>query len=125
MKRVAVIFGVAAAFCAGPGLALDIDPVSRAKAVAAASVPAKAASKSIVAAVPTHDPLPDLPYSMATRGHAESGACDKDSSALCYDYKEKRLVYRPSRNWMPEISGLRAEHISVRRDSVVFKYSFR
>ena len=120
MKRVAMIFGLTAAFCGVPGFALDIDPASRLKAVSAAR-----AAVPTVAPAPVHNPLPDLPNGMDVNGRGLSGACATNTSDLCYDYKENRLIYRPSRNWMPEIAGLRPEHISVRRDSLVFRYSFR
>ena len=121
MKRVAMVFGLTAACCGAPGFALEIDPTTRQKAVAAASVVApQVAAPSI-----THNPLPDLPNGMDANGRGLSGACNAGGTELCYDYKERRLVYRPTRNWMPEISGFKAEHISVRRDSVVFKYSFK
>jgi hypothetical protein len=61
---------------------------------------------------------------MDMSARSKGGEC-AESTTLCYDARERRLVYRPTRNWMPEIAGFRAEHISVRRDSVVFKYSFR
>lgn len=122
MKRVAVLFGFAAACGAMPGLALDIDPGSRAKAVATA-----AASGAVVGPAPValHDPLPELLQGVDVNGRGISGACALKSTDLCYDYKENRLIYRPSRNWMPEIGGLTPEYISVRRNSVVFKYSFK
>ncbi len=121
MKRVAIVVGVAAGLCGAPGFAFDIEPGSRQKAVAAAS----AAVAPVMAPAPTHNPLPDLPNGMDVTGRGLSGACTASASELCYDYRERRLIYRPSRNWMPEFSGLKAEHISVRRDAVVFKYSFR
>ena len=101
--------------------ALDIDPNSRQKAVAAAG----AAVAPVAAPALTHNPLPDLPNGLDANGRSLSGACAANATELCYDYKERRLIYRPSRNWMPEFSGLKAEHISVRRDAVIFKYSFK
>lgn len=127
MRSVAMLFGVAAACCGAPGLALDIDPGTRTKAVAAAASAsaAAAAASAPVIAPGSHNPLPDLPNGMDVNGRNVSGACAQNTADLCYDYKENRIVYRPSRNWMPAIEGLKAEHISVRRDSVVFRYSFR
>jgi hypothetical protein len=121
VARVAISFGVTAAFSGAPGFALDIDPTSRQKAIAAATVgtaPAPAPGIS-------HNPLPDLPNGMDANGRGLSGGCTAGGTDLCYDYKERRLVYRPTRSWMPEIEGLKAEHISVRRDSVVLRYSFK
>jgi len=35
-----------------------------------------------------------------------------------------RVVYRPARQFMPQFDGLRAASVSLRRDRIVFKYSF-
>jgi hypothetical protein len=43
---------------------------------------------------------------------------------LCYDRQSGRIVYRAARQYMPDIPGLQAENISVKRDRIVFKYSF-
>ena len=43
---------------------------------------------------------------------------------LCYDRQSGRIVYRPARQFMPDLPGMRAENISVKRDKIVFKYSF-
>lgn len=123
MKRVAVLFGFAAACCAVPGLALDLDPTSRAKAVAAAT-PSSAAHEAMQQSRFTHDPLPALPAGVDVMGRNVAGQCASRSD-LCYDHQERKLVYRPSRNWMPEIEGLTPEHMSLRRGVVSFKYSFK
>jgi hypothetical protein len=123
MKRVAQFamgFGVTAAFCGAPGFALDIDPSARQKAIAASVVAAPAPAPAL-----SHNPLPDLPNGMDADGRGLSGGCTAGSTNLCYDYKERRLVYRPTRNWMPELAGFKPEHISLRRDSVVLRYSFK
>jgi hypothetical protein len=53
-------------------------------------------------------------------------ACGIDS-AWCYDMGDggRTLVYKPARNFMPHFNGLTAENISVKRDRIVFRYSFR
>jgi hypothetical protein len=43
---------------------------------------------------------------------------------LCYDAQSGRIVYKPARQLMPDIPGLQAENISLKRDRIVFKYSF-
>jgi len=43
---------------------------------------------------------------------------------LCYDNHSGRIVYKPARQFMPGIPGLQAENISLKRDRIVFKYSF-
>lgn len=71
------------------------------------------------------DPLPAI----LMREEQESrmgprGACEATTSDFCYDLANGRVVYRRARQYMPEIGGLRAESISVKRDRVIFKYSF-
>ncbi len=116
MKRIVVLgFGVAAACCGLQALALDLDPRLRAKAVAeGAAVPA-----------PTRAALPELTGGVDSLGREFSGACSATSHEVCYDNRNGRIVYRGSRHWMPQFSGMRAEHISVRRDKIILHYSFR
>jgi len=47
-----------------------------------------------------------------------------NATTLCYDPTERRIVYKPARNLMPDLPGLTRENISVKRDRVVFRYSF-
>ena len=53
------------------------------------------------------------------------GACEHSTSDLCYDLSDRRIVYRPVRQYMPKLDGLTAENVSLRRDMIRFKYSFR
>ena len=122
MKRIWRVVGLSAAVGALPAWALDIEPASRQKAIAAAVTPASIPAS---AAPGREIELPELRGGIGLNGRAPSATCGNEGTDLCYDFKERRLVYRPSRNWMPEINGLTPEHISVRRDTVVFKYSFR
>ena len=53
-------------------------------------------------------------------------SCSSDESrSLCYDYKRGRTVYKPTRNWMPDIPGMRPESITMKRDKVAVNYSFK
>jgi hypothetical protein len=119
MKRFACILGIAAGICGSQAFALDLDPHSKAKAIAASAptmTPAPNASRV---------QIPDIHGSLDNDGRAFSGACNASSTELCYDPKSGRIVYKGTRNWMPEVSGMKAEHISVRKDRVEFRYSFR
>jgi len=42
-----------------------------------------------------------------------------------YDLVDGRIVFVPARQYMPKVDGLTAEGVSLRRDMVRFKYSFR
>jgi hypothetical protein len=51
-------------------------------------------------------------------------ACGIEST-WCYDATDGgRIVYKPARRLMPHINGLTPENISVKRDRIVFRYSF-
>jgi hypothetical protein len=88
---------------------------------AAAALPAATAEAPFRA---RRDPMPGLILREELARRATRGGCEH-ASELCYDLAEGRVVYRPARAWMPPVEGLRAESISLRRDRVVFKYSFR
>lgn len=119
MGRIGFVgLGLWAVVTAGTGFAADLgDPRSRAKAIsAAASMPASPALRA---------ELPELNGGVDESGRSFSGACAANSVQVCYDSRSGRLVIKGSRHLMPDISGLRAEHISVRKDRVQLQYSFR
>jgi hypothetical protein len=61
----------------------------------------------------------DAPHREGSRS-----ACGIEST-WCYDAAEGgRIVYKPARRFMPHINGLTPENISVKRDRIVFRYSF-
>ena len=70
------------------------------------------------------DPLPELFMRQEEVFRGPKGACEVSASDLCYDLANGRVVYRKARAYMPKIDGLKAENISVKRDRIVFKYSF-
>jgi hypothetical protein len=53
------------------------------------------------------------------------GACSTSGGALCYDYMTGRAVLTQARELMPEISGMRRESLTLKRDKVTFNYSFK
>ena len=68
------------------------------------------------------EPVLDLlPHPEARRGSPSSCAGDHD---FCYDPTNGHIVYKPARELMPDIPGLKRENISVKRDRIVFRYSF-
>ena len=62
-----------------------------------------------------------VPHPESRRGSPSS--CDGDKT-LCYDPSNGHIVYKPIRNFMPDIPGLQRENISVNRHRILFKYSF-
>lgn len=55
----------------------------------------------------------------------QSRSSCSSSRSLCYDAGSGRIVYKPARALMPDIPGLQRENISVKRDRIVFRYSFQ
>lgn len=73
--------------------------------------------------VPAAEPDLDLLPRRDARLEASRSSCSGQSS-LCYDPHSGRIVYKPARNFMPDIPGLQRENISVKRDRIVLRYSF-
>ena len=72
---------------------------------------------------PLGEPAVDFSPHVSQR-HSPNSACGPEST-LCYDMSDGgRIVFRPARKLMPEISGLTRENISVKRDRIIFRYSF-
>lgn len=92
----------------------------RPKAALAAAVTHNSAPFVVPAAEPELDLLPRRD----TRLEESRSACNGER-ALCYDQTSGRIVYRPARMLMPEFPGLKRENISVKRDRILLRYSFR
>lgn len=118
---VALFAALLAAVPAAPAFAAqDLPSISRGRAAAASAklgdAPFRAGGR---------DPLPELllRQELDARG-GPRGSCDNTASAVCYDMRDGRVVYRRARAFMPKIDGLTPESISLRRDRILFKYSF-
>jgi hypothetical protein len=72
---------------------------------------------------PAAEPELDLLPRRDARLEQSRSSCSGDRS-LCYDPGSGRIVYKPARMLMPDIPGLQRENISVKRDRIVFRYSF-
>ena len=70
------------------------------------------------------NPLPEMILTEELARRGPRGNCETTTTDLCYDIRDGRVVYRRAREYMPRIEGLTAESVSVRRDRVIFKYSF-
>jgi hypothetical protein len=58
-----------------------------------------------------------------TAQEATRSSCSGER-ALCYDSVSGRVVYKPARQFMPAVPGLRPENISIKRNQLVLRYSF-
>ena len=117
-----VITSILAALAMSAQAHEGVDLSMKSKSMAAAPLPAKNAEAPFRVA---RDPLPELLYRDELERRGPAGACQQNATALCYDLADGRIVYRPARKYMPQFDGLRAESISLRRDRIVLKYSFK
>ncbi len=99
-----------------------VDWPSHAKSVRAAATQ-KGLQAPFTRAV--RDPLPELMLREEQERRGPRGACEHAATDVCYDIADGRVVYRPARKFMPRLDGFNAESISLRRDRILFKYSFR
>jgi hypothetical protein len=122
--RVRILLAAVLASTATCGQAEDgIDLSTRSKSLAAASaVPAKQADAPFRAG---RDPLPEMLLRDEQERRGPRGSCELAATSLCYDLADGRVVYRPARQYMPRFEGLTAESVSLRRDRLVLKYSFK
>jgi hypothetical protein len=73
--------------------------------------------------MPLGEVEPDFVARHDQRLEQSRSSCSSER-ALCYDQESGRIVYKPARNFMPDLPGLTRENISVKRDRVTFRYSF-
>jgi hypothetical protein len=71
------------------------------------------------------DPLAQILLMEEQERRSLPSGCDAAATTLCFDAADGRVVYRGARKFMPQISGLRAESMSVRANRIHFKYSFK
>jgi hypothetical protein len=115
----AVVVGIAAA------------PWAAGAADATPQPPLQLKPKAAISSITTHNSAPfvipisepDLLPRRDERLDQSRSSCSGERS-LCYDPGSGRIVYKPARMLMPDIPGLQRENISVKRDRIVFRYSF-
>lgn len=119
MRRTLVVILASLALPAMAGEGAELVMSSRDLA-AAAAIPAA----RLKAPFRSRDPMPELLLREELASRGPRGACEVATTDLCYDLRDGRIVYRRARAYMPRIEGLTAESISLRRDRIIFKYSF-
>ena len=67
---------------------------------------------------------PELSLAPPPTAQESSRSSCNGERALCYDSVSGRVVYKPARQFMPDLPGLRPENISIKRHQLVFRYSF-
>lgn len=97
----------------------------KSRAMASASASASVTSLSQAPFTQARDPLPAMILRDEQASKVSRGTCQHSGQDLCYDLADRRIVYRPIRQYMPKFDGLTPENVSLRRDRIVVKYSFR
>jgi hypothetical protein len=115
-------FALAAGLAVAPCLAAAADTKPalelRPKAALMAAVPHDsapfvAASEPQLHLAPPRDSAPGQGRSSCT--------ADRD---LCYDANSGHIVFKPARQFMPDLPGMTPENVSVKKDRIVLRYSF-
>jgi hypothetical protein len=117
-----LVFAIAVAAAAPRGEAAEGKPPLMLKPKAAIVTPV-ANARYAPFATPSGAPELDLFPKNDPREAASRSSCNGERS-LCYDPGSGRIVYKPARHLMPDLPGLQAENISVKRGRIVFRYSF-
>lgn len=131
MRRTGLFATTLACLAFGAQANDGIELAMKGKSLAAASVAAASAgsvSASPFARAPFasgRDPLPYLAVSEEQEQRATGGGCAIAQREVCYDAASGQVVYRPARKYMPHIEGLTPENVSLRRNRLVFTYSFK
>ena len=122
--RLVTLLAIAAALAApAKALATETAPLTlKVPKSALAAAPAPSQSNAPFA-IPTGTPELSLSAPRELRPEASPSACSK-LATLCYDAEDRRIVFKPARNYMPDLPGFTRENISVRRDRIDFRYSF-
>jgi len=122
MKPVTLLLTALALAASPKALAAEATPLQL-KLPKAALATATPSHNNAPFAIPVGEPEVDLLPRRDARQDQSRSSCNSDS-ALCYDAGSGRIVYKPARNYMPDLPGFTRENISVKRDRIVFRYSF-
>lgn len=62
----------------------------------------------------------------AAAAAAERGIpCADGLRTLCYEMRDRGVLYRGARDFMPRVQGLTADGVALRHDRVILRYTFR
>jgi hypothetical protein len=125
MKLLILAFAVAVAATPRPAGAADPNPQPQLQLQLKPKAAISSAATHTFApfVTPSAEPELDLLPRRDERLEQSRSSCSGDRS-LCYDPNSGRIVYKPARMLMPDIPGMQRENISVKRDRIVFRYSF-
>jgi hypothetical protein len=106
--------------------ALQLRPKAAMMSAVASVTPAQSNAPFVQSLGPGPGQEPELEIFSSRQDSAQEASrssCNGERS-LCYDSVSGRVVYKPARQFMPSLPGLRPENISLKRNQLVFRYSF-
>ena len=124
MRRLIVATAVLASL-AFTARANDVLDTSAKKVVASTAVQVSMRQVDAPFTAARVDPLAQILMMEEQERRSAPSGCDAAATTLCFDAADGRVVYRGARNLMPQISGLRAESVSLRANRIILKYSFK
>jgi hypothetical protein len=118
--KLAMTAALIAFAAAAPRAAHALELAPKAALAAASSVAAPHTAAPFTAPSPQAEidfsPTPEV-------RHMSNSSCGLDRE-ICYDMNSGHIVFKPARALMPDIPGLTRENISIKRDRVIFRYTF-
>jgi hypothetical protein len=99
-----------------------IEPMRSATEIAPRPVPAESSARMNLPML-GHDPLTENALRSERADALVRSGCRLQD--VCYEAAEGRVVYRGARRYMPTWHGMEPEGLSLRRDRLVLRYSFR
>lgn len=124
MNMKALVSCLTLAMCALPALAEESSSIKLAPkfmAHSATGAPWRASEGALKSSARSRPQLALI----STQPEHVPGSCEISAAALCYDYRNRSSVYKPSRQFMPMIGGLQRESLVLKRDKITFRYSFK
>jgi hypothetical protein len=121
MKSVPRIAWLAIAACAAAN-AEEVDLSGHFRASAVKAVEPQAAAAPFAARL---DSLHSFSLRMPTPALERAVPCADGLTPVCYDLRDRGVVYRGARAFMPRLEGLTADGVALRHDRVILRYTFR
>lgn len=126
-----VVMALAVSSVASPMLAaagdsertLQLRPKAAMMSAVTSMTPAQNAPFASPSSAPADPELAIFTSRHTNAQEATRSSCNGER-ALCYDAVSGRVVYKPARQFMPNLPGMRPENISLKRNQLVFRYSF-
>lgn len=98
----------------------DLSARSRASAAAKSVDPAPGAAPFV-----GHADSLSATFRGPTAAATERVPCADGFAAVCYDARDRGVMYRGARDFMPHVQGLTPEGVAVRHDRLILRYSFK